>query len=396
MLVVLAKLGTPALVGEYAYALALTGPVFQFFSLQLRVVQATDAKHRFAYDTFASVRLISSAAALLLISIVALPSTPTRPAYLVVLAVGLSKAIESMSDVAYGRLQRDERMDVIASSMIARGILGLALLSVGVLLGGLLVGSVLLSVAWLLVLVFHDQRAFGIHDSGFWSRRAPARPVVDLIRTAMPLGVVVLLLSLNTNSPRYVIEHHLGMTHLGVFAALTYLVTAGNMVVGALGQAATPRLSRVFASGNIAAFALLVRKLVLISAGLGVAGLVIAIVAGKHILNVIYGPEYATASLAFGLVMASGMVTYVNSMLGYCLTSAGAYRVQPPLCAAELAITVACSFVLIPRFGLAGAALALGVSATAKCLMLSSALLSAVRRVRSERMASLTKQTQSS
>ena len=44
MLSVLAKWGSPALVGEFALGLAVTAPVFMLTNLQLRAIQATDAR----------------------------------------------------------------------------------------------------------------------------------------------------------------------------------------------------------------------------------------------------------------------------------------------------------------------------------------------------------------
>src|SRR4051812_10305666 len=42
MMTVLAKLGTPRMVGQYALALAITQPIVTFAMLHLRSVQATD------------------------------------------------------------------------------------------------------------------------------------------------------------------------------------------------------------------------------------------------------------------------------------------------------------------------------------------------------------------
>ena len=60
MLSVLAKLGSPSIVGQYALGLAITAPVFMLTNLQLRGVQATDARHEFAFADYFTLRLIST------------------------------------------------------------------------------------------------------------------------------------------------------------------------------------------------------------------------------------------------------------------------------------------------------------------------------------------------
>src|SRR5687767_4178506 len=47
ILIVLAKLGTPAMVGQFALGFAIAAPVFMFANLQLRAVIATDASQDF-------------------------------------------------------------------------------------------------------------------------------------------------------------------------------------------------------------------------------------------------------------------------------------------------------------------------------------------------------------
>src|SRR5690349_21224091 len=57
MLVVLAKLGSPEIVGQFALALAVTAPVFMFTNLQTRGVQATDARKEYAFGDYLALRL---------------------------------------------------------------------------------------------------------------------------------------------------------------------------------------------------------------------------------------------------------------------------------------------------------------------------------------------------
>lgn len=60
MLVVLAKLGSPEIVGQFTLGFAVTAPVLMFTNLQLRLVQATDAKHQYLFGDYCGLRLIST------------------------------------------------------------------------------------------------------------------------------------------------------------------------------------------------------------------------------------------------------------------------------------------------------------------------------------------------
>src|SRR5262249_54015187 len=135
MLMVIAKLGSADAVGAFALAFAVTAPVMMFSSLQLRVVQATDAQAEFAFGHYLAVRLVTTGAALLVCACAGWFGAG-RGSFGVVLLVALAKAAESLSDVLYGLMQRRQDMRSIAISMIAKGCLSLAVLGAVLFLTG--------------------------------------------------------------------------------------------------------------------------------------------------------------------------------------------------------------------------------------------------------------------
>ncbi len=380
MLAVLAKLGTAEMVGQFSLGLAVTAPVVMLTNLQLRAVQATDAQGEYAFDSYLGLRLVMTALALAgIVGVVWVSGFRVETAW-IVLVIGLSKAIEAVSDVFYGLFQKHERMDRVAGSLMIRGPLSLAMLGIGVYLtDSALWGTAGLVVAFLLVLVGYDIRSglqilrtasqpggirFGDSAWGMARhRRWKWGTLAGLAWLALPLGVVMMLISLNTNIPGYFIERYLGERALGIFSAMAYLVVAGNQVVVALGNSASPRLARHYAQEDVAAFRALLLKLVGIGALLGLAGILISSVAGREILTVLYRAEYAEYPRVFLWLMGAAAIKYVASFLGYGMTAARYFQAQMPLFAIVAGVTAVTCLWLIPSHGLRGAAMTLAVSA---------------------------------
>lgn len=375
MLVVLAKLGSPEVVGRFALGLAITVPIMSFATLKTRLVQATDAKHEYLFGDYFGLRLITTATALLVIAGIVLVSGYSQEMALVILAVGTAKAFESISDVFYGLLMQRERMDRIAKSKMLRGPLSLVALSVGIhLTGSVFWGVVGLAVAWALVLVGYDVRSGALMLQSMpqpgalvpgeddqkvivrprWEMRTLAR----LAWLALPLGVVVTLDSLRTNIPRYFIAQYLGEYELGIFAPMAYLRQVGNMVAIALGLSATPRLAKYYAARKGLTFRTFLLKLVGIGALLGAMGVLVALVAGREILTLLYRPEYAEHHDVFVMLMVAAGIDYVATCLDYGMSAARYFRVQMPLLAAVMGTTALACLWLIPSDGLRGAAIA--------------------------------------
>jgi O-antigen/teichoic acid export membrane protein len=371
LLVALARLGSPEMVGQFALGLAVSGPIMLLFSLQLRAVQATDAAGSNHFSEYLALRLLTSAIALGAIACVALFVVDGGAAALVVLLVGSTKILESVSDVYRGLMQYAERMDRVAVSMALRGLVTLPAFALALLLGGGLIAAVSAMMAASLVVWWGwDVRTarrlcqpvpgngpargalFGVHP------RFTAPALFGLARTALPLGLVAMLLSLNSYAPQYAVKQ-LGTAELGIFAALLYTALASRVLIGAVGQSASPRLARLYESGNLAAFRKLHGKLLRVGIAVSLLALAGAALLGKPFLRLVYGPEYAAHSQLFVALCAVAGLLHLVSFQGYTVTAARYFRAQLPVSIAVAATTIATAFLLVPGFGAAGAAAAL-------------------------------------
>ena len=118
MLSVLAKLGNASIVGQYALALAIAAPVFMLTNLQLRAVQATDARHEYAFADYFTLRTISTLLGLLLIVGIAGVARYDLATKALIILVGGAKAVETIGDVIAGHLQKFERLDKVARALM--------------------------------------------------------------------------------------------------------------------------------------------------------------------------------------------------------------------------------------------------------------------------------------
>ena len=368
MLVALAKLGSPSLVGQFALGLALCAPVMMLANLQLRSVQATDARNEYRFGDYLALRLATTALAFAAICLIAWLAGYRWQTALVVILVGVAKSVESFSDVIYGLMQKYERLDRIAIAMMLRGLGSVVVFALTLWLTRSAAWAVVaLAAWWSAVLLTYERKTGGELLKAFGAARESFAPswqwkrMRRLAWLSLPLGVVMVLISLNTNIPRYFVEHYLGEAALGYFAALAYVMVAGYTVMGALGQSATPRLARYYQS-NRSAFKRLLAKMVLVAAAVGAAGILVVVLWGRPLLTLLYRPDYAQHANVFVWVMVAAAISYVLSVFGYALTSQRVLRSQVPLVGAMVVVSTLACYFCVPAFGLLGAAVALVAS----------------------------------
>jgi len=384
MLVTLAKLGTKEMVGLYALGLSITAPVMILLNLNLRSAQATDARREFTFADYLGLRLASTTIAFAIILGISVAGYGPTISIIIGL-VALAKTIEAISDIFYGLMQQHERMDLVATSMILKGVLSLGAFSAGIWWTKGIQGGILGTIAaWLLILLSYDipQSVAKLRDAKTNESLWPEwnfRVIKRLIILAIPLGFSAMLVSLVSNVPRYFLERFQGVEQLGVFAAMVYIMQAGNVVVSAAAQSGSPRLAKLYATHDRAGFIALTLKLLSIAALLGGVGILAAAIAGPDILTVLYSPEYARDTGAFLLVMVASGLSYVASILGYSLTAAWQFKVQPLIFGSEVLMALGASLLLIPRYGLLGAA---WVMVATNAYQITATLLANVAEVR--------------
>jgi O-antigen/teichoic acid export membrane protein len=366
MLVILAKLTSPMAVGQFALGLALTAPIVLLLNLQLRAAQATDARGHYQFGDYLALRLATVGLTFVTVVAAVLVLGYRRETALVVAGIALAKCAESITDIFHGLFQRRERMDLIAKSGMAKSALSLAAFYGGLYLGHHVAWGVAgLALAWTAMLVGYDipqARRLARQDSGGrlslrprWRRRS----IGPLVRVTLPLGIGAMLLALNVNLPRYFVEHLLGERSLGIYAALAYFVVAGSTVVSAIGESAVPRLANYHAHGDSAAYRTLVGKLLLAASVIGALGVIVTMAGGRLLLQWVYGPDYAAAAPVFVWIMVAGLLMYIAVVLGYGLVAARRFPEQLLLLICTALVTVGTCAILIPRWGLAGAAYSL-------------------------------------
>jgi O-antigen/teichoic acid export membrane protein len=174
----------------------------------------------------------------------------------------------------------------------------------------------------------------------------------------------VLLSCLNASIPNFFIKHSLGDRDVGIFAALGFVVSVGNMAVVSLGQSAFTRLARACTAGNLLAFRTLLGKLLLLGAAIGVTGIIVSKLLGRELLSLVFRPEYAERADLLPWIMAAGGVLFMAQFLGFGLTAANFYHSQVALNVAANVSLLASCYWLVQRHGLLGAILAMLIAAS--------------------------------
>lgn len=370
VLVVLARYVTQRVVGDFALATGITGPVFLFFNCQLRDYRAADQRAVSSPEPFVGMRVLGSfaAAGLSSVLLVAGPFAEARW----ILAVVVARAIDSLTDLGYGELIRNNRCHRVSVAVTTGGVttaITIAALAVlhqptAAIMCGLIVGPI----AALAIVVQGLGREF----------KAAYRPdlmftaeTARLVSAVLPLGFASGLTSLAANLPRFLLAAFLGPVAVAHFAAASSFYTAGAMLIGAAAQSSAGVIGVAVASKGPAEGVRLAVKLSLLTAVVaGAVALILALVAAP-LLVALYGAPYRAASNVLVLVLVSTIAAYPAFFLNLAALATSRSHAQTIAVIGGMCVNSIASSVLIPRVGMEGAGWGVLLASMTQTLMMA-------------------------
>ena len=360
LLSVCAKLGSADLLGRYALGVAVCTPIFMLANLKLAQVLVTDASDEHGFDDYIRLRFMTTVAAMLVICAVVFAAGYAPTTLATILAIGFGQAVLVFREIFLARAQKAQRMDRLAYSNALLGVLGLSAFAIVFWLTRSLIAAIV-ALAFMRLAVTVGVDAPCARQIEFAQPRdhasAARHSLIRLAYLCIPLGIVGMLMSFTASVPRYEVERQLGEASLGYFAALASLPMVGNILMEGLAKATSPLLAKYYIE-NRHAYARLTAKLAAAGIVIGAAALTLSYLIGKPVLTICFAEEYAEHHGTFMWLIAGGALMYLWCCVETSLTAARFFRIQVPIAAAAAATALATAWVLIPQFGLNGAAFA--------------------------------------
>ncbi|MFJ8526937.1 oligosaccharide flippase family protein [Bacillus sp. NPDC094106] len=380
IIVVLAKFSGSETIGLYSLALAVTAPVFMLANLQLRQVHITDIKEPKPFGVYLGLRCVSAALACVFILIICFFNNYSIATTTIILLIAIAKAIESISDMLFGVFQKNEVMDLMSKSLIIKGSLSLVILLMSLLIFNNFVLSILVSFVFtrIFMLFFYDLKY--VNKIVRVKIEFKKEKLYSLAIQSMPLGIVMMLISLNENIPRYFLEHFVGTKELGYFASIAYIPFSGNIIIMALGQAASPKLAHYYSENKIRNFVNILMKFLLVGLALLILGVIITKLFGQEILKMLYTNDFAQYHELLVILMIYFGLGYISSFFGFALTAMRNFKVQPYLLGVVVIANIIFSATLIPQYKVMGAAYAMIIASLVYVLISGWACYVTLRR----------------
>jgi O-antigen/teichoic acid export membrane protein len=193
------------------------------------------------------------------------------------------------------------------------------------------------------------------HDMRDWPVTAvPLRP---LVAQGWPIMCVVFVgYTIDWLILMLLAAHH-SAAEVGIFRAAWQITSVFNLIIISFDSVAGPRIAAAHRIGDLTGIARTWRQAVAIIFLLALPLFVVTLVYPEQLLG-LFGPEFGAGATVLRILVLAQLINVLTGPVGSVLVMTGGERYALANSLLALGVAVVCAFVLIPRYGLTGAALA--------------------------------------
>ena len=325
VMIVLARMSTPFLAGQYAIALGFTMPVIAICQMQLTQIQITDIKKEHSlkdYFVFRSIMLLIGFLLILLLTTIFYTSDLKLIVFLFI-----TKSFESLGEVVYGHLQLSDKFKELAFIKIFRGILTISTvifcvyskLDLGkmTMVLSLISFFIFLLVEYRLIISLVRKDTFG-KWMGF----------KKIFIVAFPLGLSSGLNSVTTNLPRYFLNYYYGKEVVGFFSVVYSPITWLSLIPGVMSQVILPKTAYYLQNKQLKEYMTIIMKYTIIVSAFFIFIVFVFNIWGEELLTILFGHEYSKFSSLLKILSISLIIANVGCIGPYTISASRSFWSQ--------------------------------------------------------------------
>lgn len=343
-------------VGLYSLALALSAPIALFFNFRLRTLFVT--KYNYNFYNYQFIRNILDLLSILVIFIVSFIAYSDY--LIIILLVGLIKIMDLRSELYYAIPNFFGNLKTPSILLIVKYIINFIIFSTSLFLWNDLALTLTYIVLFQLIYLIFIERV--LCKKYLLEEDATKNYIGALLKIGLSLGFIQLVVSLNANIPKYIIENLLSLKELADFSILVYIFTIGNIFVSALIQNLLPHLRNLYNKKDITQIKKIVFNRIVISViPLSIITIIIVYFYGIEFIGFIYGDSYIndTNEIVLIVLVIALFVNAYSAVIDNTLILFNLIKKQIYISLFMVVFTIVLGYIFIINYGLIGAALSI-------------------------------------
>lgn len=232
----------------------------------------------------------------------------------------LYKALEAFSDVLYGILQKNDKLDIVGKSLFIKSILGIIVLVIlDLLTQNLIVSISFMIITNIIIILSYDFKKTNKYFN--LKSKCKKENIIKIFKSGFYTFSISFLGLYILNAPKYAIDSFLEEDYQTIFGIIVMPATVVGLVAQFLIHPFLNNIVNLYENRKMKEIQKLGFKLVFVIAIFGIISSILAYVLGTQVLGIIYGLDLHLYQISLFIIIISATLYTIGVIYSSILTS---------------------------------------------------------------------------
>ena len=285
-----------------------------------RIYQVTEPDKTITDKEYIVNRLITTISMIILVFIFCLIRKYDTFKTIIFLLLTTFKALEAFSDVIYGILQKNEKLDMVGKSFFFKSLLSVMVFIIVDLITKNLITSIvsIILINLTIIFVYDIKNAKVFIDFG---EKLKKSSIVKIFKSGFYTFAIAFLGVYLLNAPKYAIDSYLGNDLQTIFGIIVMPATVVGLVAQFLIHPYLNQILKFYENKDLKNLNKLTLKLILAIFVFGVISSILAYTLGPEVLGIIYGIDLSLYRVSLLIIIISATIYTIGVIYSSILTT---------------------------------------------------------------------------
>lgn len=230
------------------------------------------------------------------------------------------KALEAFSDVIYGILQKNEKLDIAGKSLFFKSLISvIVFVATDLITKNMIVSIISIILVSLLILIFYDLK----NGFKFIDLKLPVKKenILKIFKAGFFTFAISFLGLYLLNVPKYAIDSYLENNYQTIFGIIVMPATVIGLVAQFLIHPYLNKIVTLYEEKNLKKLNKLAIKLIMYIIGVGALSSILAYFVGTQVLGLIYGLDLSAYRLGLLIIIIASTLYTIGVIYSSILTA---------------------------------------------------------------------------
>lgn len=236
------------------------------------------------------------------------------------LLLTLYKALEAFSEVIYGILQKNEKLEIVGKSLVIKSLISVVMfILVDFLTTNMILSIIVVVITWLIMICVFDFRR--IRQYVDFSLPINWKNILKIFKSGFTTFAIAFLSLYIINAPKYAIDSYLENNLQTIFGIIVMPATVIGLVAQFLIHPYLNQILKLYEKRNLKQLQKILSKLVLSIVAFGMISSILAYSLGTQMLGLIYGLDLSSYKLALLIIIIASTFYTIGVIFSSVLTT---------------------------------------------------------------------------